>query len=294
MTTNTKHIDTVCSCNKLFNEKTLHPLISIIDFSKADEDEDIRLGCYSIMLLHHPINGCDYGKEKYDFNEGVLVFHSPDKAVDIHCKCCRPNEGYMLVFHPDLLCGTALGEKIKQYSFFKYKEKESLHISAREKTIFQRGLEEIEYELKWGVDRFTQILICNKLELFLNYCLRFYHRQFITRHDANDEAIHKITSAIDTYLKSEKTSDCKQPCPCQFAQKLNMSSAYFNDLLKHETGKDFNEYISLRRIDIAKQMILEGEINDKEIANRLGFCTAGRFRQLFIKVVGMTPEEYRG
>ncbi len=293
MTDNIKNIDNVCSCNKLFNEKTLHPLVSIIDFSKVDEDKDIKLGCYSIMLFQQPSPKCDYGGEPYDFTNGVLVFHTPDKTIDIKCKCCRPDEGFMLVFHPDLLCGTALAEKIKQYNFFKYKEKESLHISARELTIVKRGFEDINRELKWGVDKYTQTLICNKIELFLNYCLRFYNRQFITRHDANDQAVQKITTAVDDYLMSEKPSECKTPCPCTFAQKLGLSSAYMNDLLRHATGKDFSEYLSLRRIDIAKQLLLGSSKSEAEIATTLGFCTSGRFRQLFIKVTGVSPEEYR-
>lgn len=292
-TSTAKHIETVCSCNRLFNEKTLHPLVSIIDFSNKKKDEDIKLGCYAVMLLTHPSDNNIFGKEKYDFSEATLVFHAPDKTIDIRCSSWQPKEGLLLVFHPDLICGTPLGQKIKDYTFFKYKGKESLHLSARELNFIKREFEDIQTELDWGIDKFSQMLICNNIELLLNHCCRFYNRQFITRHDACEEVIKKLTQSIDNYLKSEKADDSNMPCPCYFSRQFGMSSAYMNDLLRHETGKNFNDYISLRRIDIAKQLLIGTNRTEQEIAKDLGFCTAGRFRQLFMKLTGLTPEDYR-
>src|SRR5574344_489160 len=219
-----KHISSVCNCNKFFHKKTLHPLVSVIDFSKATEGVQIRLDCYSIILQQFSCNDFPYGRGRHDFSDGTLSFRAPDQTVDVNIqKGCQQN-GQMLVFHPDLILGTTLGQKIKDYTFFKYNLNESLHISCKELAVILQCFEEIIEELNWGVDKYSHVIICNKIELLLNYCKRFYTRQFVTRHDELERLIQQLKSLVDDFLLDKHKSCCTLPCACKFAPKLNLSS----------------------------------------------------------------------
>jgi len=288
-----KDINTVCNCNKLFNAKTLHPLVSIINLSGKYEEEEIKLNTYSVLIQEHPLLGSG-GRKLYDFNAATIFFRSPDKTINIAGEKDCLQSGKLLIFDTDLLCGTTLGKQIKNYTFFKYKpENESLHVSAAElKTIYD-CIDNINRELRWGIDKFSSTIISNKIELLLNYCCRFYERQFITRHDAFDETYNTIRNEIDDYMLNGKIHKMGMPCTCCFSRKLNLSSAYINDLIKHESGKDFASYLQIRRIDIAKQMIIENKKSDAYIALALGFGGIANFTKLFMQITGMTTEEYR-
>ena len=288
-----KDINTVYNCNKLFNEKTLHPLVSIINLSGKCEEKEIKLNSYSILIQEHPLFNCG-GRKPYDFNAATLFFRSPDKTIKIANEKDCLQSGKLLVFDTDLLSGTSMGKQIKKYTFFKYKpESESLHVSAAELKIIYDCLDHINSELKWGIDKFSAIIISNKIEMLLNYCCRFYERQFITRHDASDETYDTLCNEIDNYMLNGKIHKMGLPCTCCFSRKLNISSAYINDLVKHESGNEFADYIQTRRVEIAKQMIIANNKSDAYIALALGFGGVMNFTKLFFQITGMTTEEYR-
>ena len=288
-----KDINTVCSCNKLFNEKTLHPLVSIINLSGKCEEKEIRLNTYSVLIQEHSLLNSG-GRKPYDFNAATVFFRSPDKTISIASEKDYPQSGKLLIFDTDLLCGTNFGKQIKNYTFFKYKpESESLHVSTAELKTIYNCLDNINYELQWGIDKFSATIISNKIELLLNYCCRFYERQFITRHDAFDETYDTLRNEIDDYMLNGKIHKMGMPCTCCFSRKLNLSSAYINDLIKHESGKDFPDYLQTRRIEIAKHMIIANNKSDAYIALALGFGGVQNFTKLFWQITGMTTEEYR-
>ena len=279
----------VCECNRAFNAETLHPLVSLIDMSSPCDGSRMKTDCYAVVFKHNAKDAEKYGRRPYDFTDGTLLFVTPRKAIDL-----ETNDGQMLIFHPSLVSCTPLGARLKEYSFFKYRQDESLHISCCEEKVVRRCLGCIQDELCWGVDEYSKDIISNAIDLLLSYCRRFYNRQFITRHEANADAIARLDGTIDGYLKSGQAATKGLPTTSFFAQRLDMSSEYLNDMLKNETGKNVSEYVQLRRLSMAKQLLLAGKMAVSEISDTLGFSSPVCFAAVFKKATGCTPEEYRG
>uniref|UniRef100_A0AB33JAU2 AraC family transcriptional regulator n=1 Tax=Prevotella sp. GTC17259 TaxID=3236795 RepID=A0AB33JAU2_9BACT len=268
----TTYIETVHSCNRLFNEKTLHPLVSVIDLANAHERERLRLDCYSVMLCEQTSGDLASSRMECDFADGTMLFRAPDKMVPIETSTHSNLSGRLLVFHPDLFCGTKLGKKIHEYTFFKYKLTEALHLSQPERVRILAIFDGIKAELEWGVDCFSQSIICNKLELLLTYCSRYYIRQMVLRRDSIDKTVEKVTENIDAYIMQGRLATDGKPCTCKFAAPLGLSSAYLNDVLQHETGLPFEALVESRRLRMARQQLTSGVKTDADIAAWLGYA----------------------
>jgi len=204
----------------------------------------------------------------------------------------RP-EGWALLFHPDLIRGTSLGRNIKQYTFFSYEANEALHISERERHIIIDCLNKIDHELNQSIDKHSKTLITNNIELLLNYCLRFYDRQFITRSTVNKDILVKFERLLDNYFHSEITQTHALPTVKYCAGRLHLSANYFGDLIKKETGRSAQEYIQLKLIDITKERIFDTSKSISEIAYGLGFKHPQHFSRMFKNETGYAPNEYR-
>lgn len=280
----------VCQCNGIFNEETLHPLISVIELSQPASKEGNRpIDCYAaILVTSHTDNGC-YGHTPVDYTDATMTFRLPGGTIED----IEGSQGSMLLFHPDLIRFTCLSQDIKDCNFFSYTRCEALHLSACEKRKIECCLESINDELRWGVDKFTKALLCNKIELLLNYVHRFYYRQFILRHEINASHLNHVRSYIDQYFLTGKASSGHMPQPRSIAKELNMSEAYMGDIVRHETGASLSEYINQRRMALAKTLLISGNRNEQDIAALLGFCTPSCFRLLFKKLTGCEPEDYR-
>ncbi len=294
-------VPTVHDYNAGFGIETLHPLVSVIDFSKAAPPEDVAgvdffsLGFYGVFLKEGPQCIKHYGRNSYDYQDGTLVFLAPGQVVGIVKDALQPPlQGYGLLFHPDLLLGTSLGRNMVDYAFFSYEVHEALHISKRERQIVLDCFSKIEYELERGVDKHSKRLIASNIELFLNYCERFYDRQFTTRDNANKGILEKFEELLNGYFSSEKPKELGLPSVAWCARELNLSANYFGDLIKKETGKPAQEYLQNKVIDAAKNRIFEGDKTINEIAFELGFKYPQHFSRLFKQRTGMSPREYRG
>ena len=281
-------VNCVCQCNRAFHAETLHPLVSLIDMSSPCERGRVKTDCYAVVFRHNAGDGAKYGLRPCDFTDGTLLFVTPSKEIDL-----ATADGKMLVFHPSLTECTPLGLRLKEYSFFKYRQDESLHISCCEEKVIKRCLGCISDELCWGVDDYSKDIISNAIDLLLGYCRRFYRRQFITRHELNADALNALDGAIDGYFKSGRAAICGLPTASRLATRLRMSAEYMNDMLKSETGRTTAEYIQLRRMSLAKQLLLGTGMTVGGIAGLLGFSTEGCFATVFRRVTGCTPEEYR-
>lgn len=281
-------VNCVCQCNRAFHAETLHPLVSLIDMSSPCERGRVKTDCYAVVFRHNAGDGAKYGLRPCDFTDGTLLFVTPSKEIDL-----ATADGKMLVFHPSLTECTPLGLRLKEYSFFKYRQDESLHISCCEEKVIKRCLGCISDELCWGVDDYSKNIISNAIDLLLGYCRRFYRRQFITRHELNADALNALDGAIDGYFKSGRAAICGLPTASRLAARLRMSAEYMNDMLKSETGKTTAEYIQLRRMSLAKQLLLGTGMTVGGIAGLLGFSTEGCFATVFKRITGCTPEEYR-
>ncbi len=281
--------------NVFNNNETLHPLVSVVDLEKADPRRLRRLqyDFYTIFLKKIHCGDLRYGLNHYDYEEGTLIFLAPGQVIGEHKEEYYQPQGTALVFHPDLLLGTPLGKKMADYTFFSYAVNEALHLSEQERKIITDCFDKIHYELRRGIDKHTKQLILSNIELFLNYCERFYDRQFITRENANKGILERFEAQLNNYFNSEKPYNLGLPSVGYFADELHLSANYFGDLIKKETGKSAQEYIQSKIIAIAKDRIFDTNKNISEIAYELGFKYPQHFTRLFKNRVGYTPNEFR-
>jgi AraC-like DNA-binding protein len=289
------NFNTVSDYNDFNNQETLHPLISILDFSKANPRQGHRMnfGIYAIFLKEVDCGDLKYGRRVYDYQDRTLVFLAPGQVVDIDNDEYYQPKGHGLVFHPDLIRGTSLAKNIDRYNFFSYHSNEALHLSARERKVVLDCFLKIEYELQQSIDNHSKQIIVSNIELFLNYCVRFYERQFITRDNENKGILAKFEDLLNEYYMSGKPQLIGLPSVGWCADAFHLSANYFGDLIKKETGKSAQEYIQSKIIDVAKKRIFDHNKSVSEIAYDLGFKYPQHFTRLFKQRVGVTPNEYR-
>ena len=289
-------LESIAQYNAIRGAATLHPLITVLDLStvKPMPAKTFNFGLYAVYLKELKCGELKYGRNHYDYQEGTLVFISPGQVLGVQPKATTfEAKGWALLFHPDLLKGTPLGKHIQDYSFFSYDVNEALHISEQERQVLLDCFRKIEYELKQAIDKHSRRLIVSNIELFLNYCVRYYDRQFITREHANTGVLEKFESLLHDYFQSEKPQEAGIPSVGYFANQLHLSANYFGDLVKKETGKTAQEYIQAKLIDVAKEKIFDPNKTVSEIAYELGFKYPQHFTRLFKQQVGHTPNEYR-
>ncbi len=291
------HLDHVRQYNELLQVETLHPLVSVIDFAQCRPTEHIRFcfGFYAIFLKEVRCGDLIYGRSTYDYQEGTLVCLAPGQCIGVDNRGVKfQPKGWALLFHPDLLRGTQLGRDIRRYTFFSYEVNEALHLSEQERHTVVDCLQNIRHELQQPADRHSRTLIVNNIEMLLNYCTRFYDRQFITRSQiANKDILARFERILDDYFRSDRPQTVGLPTVQYCAGELHLSPNYFGDLIKRETGRTAQEHIQLRLIDAAKERIADSSRQIGDVACELGFKYPQHFTRLFKKITGRTPNEYR-
>jgi len=291
------NLDSVDLYNKLYGLETLNPLVSVIDLNKATSSVDLIRFNYGVYALYLKLEkACDikYGRQTYDYQEGTIVCFAPGQTAETNPTTDKVQvNAHGILFHPDLLRGTSLGKNIKKYTFFSYEVNEALHLSEEERSIVMDCLKIIRMELEHGVDKHSKTLLVNHIELLLNYCMRFYERQFITRGKTNRDVLTRFENLLDEYFESALAEQDGLPTVKYFADKLCLSSNYFGDMFKMETGKSPQEYIQEKVIELAKERISDTADTVSQIAYSLGFQYPQHFCRLFKKRVGYTPSEYR-
>ncbi|MFC0183110.1 Helix-turn-helix domain-containing protein [Pseudarcicella hirudinis] len=289
-------LESLAQYNALRGVETLHPLVTVLDLSKVKPmpAQTFNFGMYAVFLKEFKCGELRYGRSFYDYQEGTLVFVAPGQVVGVMPKVTTfEPKGWALLFHPELIKGTSLGKHIQDYSFFSYDVNEALHLSDKERQIVLDCFGKIEFELQQTIDKHSKTLIASNIELFLNYCTRFYDRQFITRDNVHKGVIEKFETLLNDYFKSDRPQTEGLPSVAWSADKLNLSANYFGDLIKKETGRAAQEYIHAKVIDLAKERILNVDKSMSEIAYELGFKYPQHFTRLFKQRVGCTPVEYR-
>mgnify|MGYP001027692104 FL=1 len=288
--------DTIDKYNRYFGFETRHPQVGVVHFdgSVPQNSHIMSFGFYALFIKK--TTGCriNYGKTTYDFDDETVVSFAPGQTVGIHRLEDGPvPEAVGLLFHPTFLYRTALGQKIKQHSFFSYASNEALHLSTDERLILQDYMDKIARELQHPIDKFSKSLIISNIEVMLNYCMRFYERQFITREVLNHSALGKFEQLLDDYLDKGLGAMHGIPTVKYFADKICLSPNYFGDLVKSETGKTAQEYIRLKMLNFAKYSLSDPMLSTKQIADALGFQYPQHFIRFFKKQTGTTPKEYR-
>ena len=291
-----KKLEWVAQFNAERGQKTLHPLVSVLDQSKSTPIEEGRYisGLYIIFLKQGKSGELSYGRQHYDYEDGTLLFIAPGQVFGQEGKgiLLQPS-GWALVFHPDLIRGTSLARQMNDYSFFSYDVNEALHVSERERQVIIECLSKIQYELEHSIDNHSRALIVGNIELLLKYCVRFYDRQFMTRDIVHKDVLTRFEELLGDYFRSEKPQTFGLPSVAYFASQLNLSANYFGDLVKKETGKTALENIQEKIISIAKEKIFDISKSISEIAYEMGFRYPSHFTRLFKQRVGKSPNEYR-
>ena len=288
-------INTIQDFNDYQGVETLHPLVSVVHVENTEHIKECMMhyGLYAIYLKEN--KGCklSYGRTPYDFDEMTVTSFAPGQVVKVEPNPDVPFAKFTaLVFHPDLLNPTALGTQMSRYEFFGYSSTEALHLSAQEVEVFQGVLAMIEQELHRAIDKHTRELIVSNIELLLNYCLRFYDRQFITREEINHGVVIKFLTLLDEYM-NDKVKYEGLPTVAYFADKCCLSNGYFGTLVKTETGRTAKDLINDRVLAKAKELLQSETITITEVSQRIGFEYPQHFVRFFKSLTGKTPSQWR-
>ncbi|MEN0045616.1 MAG: helix-turn-helix domain-containing protein [Bacteroidota bacterium] len=282
--------------------KPNHQLVSVIhnrDIKSVSSLQGVKIINHLYVVIFKSSNICSsffYGRNSYDHEEGTLVFTSPGQVMEFSNDTREEEidpDGWSLVFHPNIFRKSDLTDKINKYSFFHYDSNEALHLSDQERLTIEDLLNKIIQEYNQKLDQHSQHLIVANIELFLDYCLRFYDRQFFSRANLNSDIVSRFERFLINYYESDQALQDGTPSVDYCAKKLNLSPNYLSDLLKKETGKTALEHIHFRLIERAKNSLLNSSDTISGIAYSLGFEYPQRFSNLFKSKTGMSPKKYR-
>lgn len=289
-------LDSIDAYNKLYGLETYHPLVTVVDLKQAKlpvNHVTMDYGVYALFLKNGVNCSLKYGRRSYDYQEGTVVSFSPGKVVDVEMERDEVTLDVIgLLFHPDLVYGTSLADKIASFRFFDYSQTEALHLSEEERRIFLDCLARIKEETEHPVDNHSAALIAVHIQVLLEYLHRFYDRQFITRHKVNSEVVANFEKQLKEYYE-EGGRGAGIPSVAYFADKANLSAGYFGDLIKKETGSTPKDLISLHIIGLAKHRLVSTRDDVSLIAYDLGFEYPAHFSRMFKRLVGQSPSQFR-
>lgn len=289
------NISSADAYNKAVGLPTLHPLVTVIDLKEAANPimpGYYNYGVYAIFLKKGARCAISYGRQSYDYQEGSIVTFAPGQMVEVEGEPQEHPDVMGLLFHPDITFGTPLAGQMERYTFFNYSQRESLHLSETERSIFLECLAKIRQELEHPVDSHSACLLSANIQLLLEYLNRFYDRQFITRHRVNSSIVENFEKELRRFFASGEMKN-GIPQVSYFADKANLSPGYFGDLIKKETGSSVKDIISMRLVDAAKQRLASTDDDISIIAYDLGFQYPQHFTRLFKRVTGVSPSEFR-
>lgn len=289
-------LDSVDAYNRLYGLETLHPLVAVIDLNDAKNPVNHILmdyGVYALYLKNGENCTVMYGRESYDYQAGTVVSFAPGQLIGIESDNPEIRQDVVgLLFHPDLIFGTPLGDMIGKYSFFDYSQRESLHLSEHERKIFKECLDRIRQEVEYPVDPYSADIISSHIQTLLDYLNRFYSRQFITRRKVNKGILASFEKGLKEYYINGRGKD-GMPTVAYFAANANLTPGYFGDLIKKETGDAPQELITRYIVSLAKQRLASTDDDVSVIAYDLGFQYPQHFSRLFKRLTELSPSDYR-
>lgn len=290
------NVKTVADYHEWMGFAPRNPLVSIVDYSGLPPKIPTRklYGFYAIFLKEQKCGEIRYGRQDYDYQEGTILFVSPGQVygpTNINYPIC--GDGYALLFQPDIMRATHNEKCLRNYTFFKYSSNEALHVSKEERECLVECLNRIKFELEHPNDEYSNILIADSIKMFLDYCSRFYDRQFRFRKSANHSILVRLEDIVDKFIHEDKSKRRKLLTVQECADMLNISPNYLSDLMRTETGNTVLSYIHAKIIEQSKLELAINNMTITEIAYSLGFEYAHHFTRLFKKIEGCTPTEYR-
>ena len=277
-----------------------HPMLSVLSALEEtflpcprESSPPITNDCYSISLKKIVKGSLSYGRTKYDFTNGALIFIAPRQVLQWDKSAVFEQKGFSINFHEDFLKGTELAQKIKKYGFFSYSANEALHLSPKEERQMESIVQNIEIEYHNNQDEFSKDIIISQLSTLLKYANRFYERQFLHRKELSNNLLEQLNQQLGAYVESGQLKEKGIPRIEQIAAQMSVSQRYLSDTLKKETGKTTTEHLQLYLIDEAKNILLKPNKSISEVAHELGFEYPQYFSRLFKKKEGLSPSEYR-
>lgn len=294
-----KTFDTFDSISELHRflglPKPDYPLVSVVRCSEIIDNENKPLsnylnGFYIISVKKDFTGKMKYGQQYYDFDEGVMSFVAPGQLVS---KSDTNHNGLSLIFHPDFIRNYPIAQTIKNYGFFSYSVNEALHLSEKEESMILTLMKSIEQEYLNAIDLLTQNVIVSQIDLFLNYCNRFYNRQFITRSNVSNDLLVKLETLLENYFNDEKLSETGSPTVQYVSEQLNVSATYLSDMLRSVTGQNTQQHIHSKLVEKAKEVLTTTSLSVSEVAYQLGFGYPQSFNKLFKNKTNMSPKAFR-
>lgn len=289
-------LNSIDAYNRLYGLPTRHPLVAVVDLKEATKAVNhitVNYGVYALFLKNGISCSIKYGRRSYDYQQGTVVSFSPGQVIDVDMAETEMAPDVLgLIFHPDLIYGTPLAEKIKAFSFFDYTEMESLHLSDDERDQFMSCLKQIRHEIERPVDHHSAALLSATIQVLIEYLHRFYDRQFITRHRANSDIARRFQMQVKDYFNGEQEKH-GLPSVAHFAEKANLSAGYFSDLIRKETGTSPKEIIARQLMTEAKHRLALHDADISSVAYGLGFEYPGHFTRMFKRMTGESPTRYR-
>ena len=285
---------TIDEFNKQMQQPTLHPEVAVIDPARLEDDGTLCFtgNFYAIRFVQTRCGEARYGRKCADFQYGTLVFTKPGDIVRVSREDAVDGSISGILFHPELFSTKSLVFKKADYAFFDYRENESLHLSLQEKRIVQDRLEHIHEELRRDIDRHSLRLVSAGLELLLDYCIRFYERQFACRTDIDGEYLATLDKTLVRYfsISGQKSVDggiIKVESVLPF-----LSPAYMNDLVRAETGKTLAEYVRVKMMEYIMKRVRNGGCSLEQVAGEFGFHEPRILALLYRQVFGQQPKQY--
>ena len=288
------HVRTVADYSRWLGHADRHPLISVIDYSEVSPIRHSlnNYSVYGIFLRDDDLVDLTYGCGKYDYRKGTLICVAPGQIGGKEDNGERVDiKGWAVLFHPDLLHGSALEKDIRKYSFFDYRINEALHMTGEEHDILVSLMRQMKNELENGRDDFQDSILTGYLGLILRFCSRFYQRQFMTRKLANTDVLKRFDALLRDYYENGLQMRQGIPGVQYCADKLCMSTNYFGDLIKKMTGDTARDYIRNFVVQQSKNMLAAGK-SVSQTAYDMGFDYPQHFSRMFKNSTGMTPKEY--
>ncbi len=278
--------------------KPEHPLISVINLKDVichfdETQQSVIYNFYSICIKKGFNGKVKYGQQYYDFDEGVMTFFSPGQVISTVMPPDTTLSGWFLAIHPDFFRGYTLSKNIKAYGYFSYAVSEALHLSDKEETMIISIMKNIEQEYRSPIDSYSQDVMISHLDLLLNYCNRFYNRQFITRKNSGNDLLINLEELLTDYLNSNKVQEKGLPTVQYISAQLNVSPDYLGDMLRNLTGQNTQQHIHNKLIETARELLTTTNLTVSQIADRLGFEYPQSFNKLFKSKTNVSPLEFR-
>lgn len=287
-------LDSIDKYCEVFGFTHKHPLIAVVECNEPEKLKPhiMNWGFYALYLKDMASCTITYGKTHYDHGDKSIIAFAPGQVSEFEAIPGKDPKFIGLLFHPDFIHGTALGQSISQYSFFSYMSNEALHLSPSEFSIIKNLLAIISMELEAPTDHLSKELLCENIKLLLDYCVRFYDRQFRERRALNSDVLIRFENLLHDYLAGDMPRQIGVPTIGYFADKICLSPNYFGDLIKKDTGVSAKKYLQQKMLEAAKERLADPRKSVTQVSESLGFQYVQHFVRFFKQMTGLTPSQF--